>query len=741
MTNLDPTTLPEINSLVFNVDAVYTVEEVAHLQSSAINSASNNLNEIVSVEFELLNHDKVNIATNIAANLISAPGNNMGMLSGRYLGVSEEGGLQIELRIDIDGKRPMRKISGDFFRSTGDTIIYIGSFIISDPSLSVNPSIVKVKGNGKFTFDAGSPEVVVTIQRVNEVISSAIVEIQFMTTKGAKGVKYDCNFQSAFFRQVAFELDFVKSVQPFRSYDTSLLSSNGPLRTLTVTSAFGEAGIEMVDTGLSNEIPLESAGEDNIWTNRELHAAMQDHFELWANEPGWKVWFLSATKHALGTNLRGIMFDRKGQQRQGCAVFHDVIGGNTNEIMRAQLHTYVHELGHCFNLCHSHEKETMHPPQPNRYDALSWMNYPEFYRSVTESGAEAFWHNFPFQFDDLEIIHLRHAYRNEIIMGGDDFIGSISGANSLSFANPIEDKTGLRLKISSPASYCYGEPVVVEFKLELAGVPEKRVNIHLHPNYGYTQLGICKQGGKTRVYKPFLQHCVEPDINRLYAQAPAVYESAYIGYGKEGHYFDGPGLYQLRAVYQAMEGSLVYSNQITIRIISPVGKKDNEIGNLFLDEEQGKLLYLLGSDAESLQGGNDAFNQVIAQFKDHPMAMYAKLIIGMNKAQSFKTIDAKRKKVNVRSADLEESVSLLSGVFKCTTRPGSKRGIKKGLDNISFNMAARSLVSIQMNQGNIEQANSTAHETLAYFSRPEKGIPAFVLKKIRQEIFSILDKQ
>ena len=76
------------------------------------------------------------------------------------------------------------------------------------------------------------------------------------------------------------------------------------------------------------------------------------------------------------------MFDQSGRQRQGCAAFHSVIGGTSNEAQRAMLRTYVHELGHCFNLYHSHHKEFMNPPQPNRLDALSWMHYPQEYRLV-----------------------------------------------------------------------------------------------------------------------------------------------------------------------------------------------------------------------------------------------------------------------------------------------------------------------------------------------------------------------
>ena len=44
------------------------------------------------------------------------------------------------------------------------------------------------------------------------------------------------------------------------------------------------------------------------------------------------------------------MYDQQGKQRQGCAVFDDVVGGSDSKSLRGHLRTCVHELGHCFNL-------------------------------------------------------------------------------------------------------------------------------------------------------------------------------------------------------------------------------------------------------------------------------------------------------------------------------------------------------------------------------------------------------
>src|SRR5690606_22784138 len=113
----------------------------------------------------------------------------------------------------------------------------------------------------------------------------------------------------------------------------------------------------------------------------------------------------------------------------------------------------VHELGHCFNLFHSFHKTYMNPPQPNRPDSLSWMNYP--YNYTGGSGGEAaFWSAFPFQFDALELAHLRHGFRNNVIMGGANFgIGAALEEPGEWQNEPVVDNSGLKLTLRAPKSF------------------------------------------------------------------------------------------------------------------------------------------------------------------------------------------------------------------------------------------------------------------------------------------------
>ena len=82
---------------------------------------------------------------------------------GRYRNTGS--GFQLELRVDVDGHRPMNRLSGDFFSTSGATTSYFGSFIVDAPTVTVTSSMVTVEGLGRYTWSAGAPKIKVTIPR------------------------------------------------------------------------------------------------------------------------------------------------------------------------------------------------------------------------------------------------------------------------------------------------------------------------------------------------------------------------------------------------------------------------------------------------------------------------------------------------------------------------------------------------------------------------------------------------
>jgi hypothetical protein len=635
-------------------------------------------------------------------------------VSGRY---RSSGAVQLELRADPDGRRPTRRLSGDFYIQSGATLNYFGSFTVHSPTITVTFSEVIMDGIGVFTWTAGYPRVRVTIPRTYIFNPPESATLQFLSTTGAPGASYTCPFASSYFRTVQLEEDRVAGVTPFSSYDTASLPAPPPNRVLMVPAAYAEAGIEVQIAGIHNLVS--TAGIGSSWSDSELHNAMVTHFSLWQNIPQWKVWLLTAYLHDLGSGLLGIMFDQQGAQRQGCAVFHAGLGGTSADKLRDQLYCCVHELGHCFNLYHSFHKQYMNPPQPNRLDALSWMNYPWKF----PGGPAAFWSTFPFQFDDPELVHLRHGFRNNVIMGGSPFgTGAALDAGNR-FDTPVEDASGLRLELRARPSFDLGEPVVVELKLELVDMRGKEVNANLHPDFGFVEIGIMHPSGRVSSYEPPMEHLVIPAMTMLDREKPSIYESAYIGYGRGGLHFESPGMYQVRAVYLAPDGSRVVSNILPVRIRSPLNREDDAAAELLLGEEQGQLMYYMGSDSEHLRGGREAIAKLVEDHGKHPLAVYGRMVQGMNAGREFKSI-TRDNRIVAREPDTAKAIRDLSAVVTA-----SEAG--KGVDNISLNMVMRSLADVQEASGDEQEAAQTARKMVEVFRK--QGLKPHVMRLIEEQ--------
>jgi hypothetical protein len=348
------------------------------------------------------------------------------------------------------------------------------------------------------------------------------------------------------------------------------------------------------------------------------------------------------------------------------------------------------------------------------------MNYPWGY----PAGPEAFWSAFPFQFDNLELIHLRHAFLNNIIIGGNPFgVGAALEAPE-AFADSVEDHSGLMLELEAPKpSVALGEPVVVELKLKLTDLRGKRVHTQLHPNKGAVQIGIRKPGGQVVVYEPMMEACVAAETVAMDMDNPAIYDSAYIGYGKDGFYFDQVGTYHIRAAYYALDGSEIMSNIMPLRVRAPHTLEDEEIADLFLGDDQGALFYLLGSDSQFLSRGNEALDQVLDKHRNHPLSVYARLIKGINESREFKTFTTEKDKVNVRKPRLIESKELLTDVVDV-----SEKG--KGIDNITLSQTMRKLAEVQKAAGDEKGANATISHMVEVFR--QKDLKPHVQRRIEQ---------
>ena len=643
------------------------------------------------------------------------------LASGRYR--SSAIGYQMELRVDVDGRRPLMKVSGDYWSFSGGTTTYFGSWTVDAATVTRTATEVIVVGTARTTWPTTYTVVRVTIPRRTLAQPAAPATVRWSTPTGAVGATYVCAHESGSLRTVELEQDVESGVTAFTSYHTGSLPSGGPARSLTVPAAYGEAGIQVLDTGGGNTL---NTSATHVWNNASLHGAMMAHFSRFAERPQFKVWLLHAVRHELGTGLRGIMFDQQGLQRQGCASFYQVIQAGTAANLREQLYVNVHELGHCFNLFHSFHKEFMTPPLPNRPGALSWMNYPQRYNpgGGAPSGAAAFWAAFPFQFDDLELAHLRHGFRNNVIMGGTPFGTGAALEMPAEPADPVQDTSGLRLSVrTTPARPVIGTPVV----LEIALTAERGQLVHpaeqLHPKYGQVRVTISRPRGDVVVHRPPVMHCMDAGLIR--AEAGQVLPvSAYIGYDAAvGQVFEDPGTYRIRASYTAPDGSEVVSGTATMRVWAARDEQDAVVADLMLGDEVGMAMTLLGSDAPELADGMAALQGVADEHGDHPMAVYARLALGVNAARPYTTVSPDGA-VRERPRDLDRADELLRPALDAS------RG-DSGMDDLTLLQVMGYLARSHAAEGDSRGARALREDAGRLAS--QKDVPTAALDLLRED--------
>ncbi|MGH3518323.1 MAG: hypothetical protein ACRDQ7_13070 [Haloechinothrix sp.] len=640
--------------------------------------------------------------------------------SGRYR--SRPIGYQLELRVDVDGRRPLRKLSGDYFSVSGSTTTYFGSWTVDAVTVTSSASSVVVVGTARTTWSTTFTVAKVTIPRTTIFRPAPPAKIQWSTPSGAIGATYVCGWESGSYRVVELEQDCESGVSQFVSYNTGSLPSGGPARPLSVAGAYAEAGIQMLDSGGANAIATPSG---HIWNNASLHHAMQTHFSRWQERPQFKVWLLHAMRHEYGVGLRGIMFDQQGLQRQGCASFYQAISAGTAANQREQLYVHTHELGHCFNLFHSFHKSYMNPPLPNRPGSLSWLNYPQNYNpgGGAPSGAAAFWAAFPFQFDDLELAHLRHGFRNAVIMGGNPFGTGAALEASDEYADRVSDTSGLRLKIAASADRSMlGTPEVLQISL----VAERTQQVHrreqLHPKFGFVHVAVSRPRGDVVLYQPPVLHCVSPElvVSGHDAEQPI---SAYIGYDAAvGQIFEDPGTYRIRASYAAPDGTMIVSNTATVRILSPRTAADEEVADLMLGDQTGMALTLLGTDSPYLAEGTNALETVLAEHAGHPSAVFAKLALGTNAARPFTQADAEGN-VEVRERDLSRADALLGEAVDAS------RGAE-GLDDLTVLETLTYLADSHQAEGDEGTARSLRQDAVQLAN--SKDAPESVVRSLAE---------
>ncbi len=651
------------------------------------------------------------------------------VISGRYRGTSA--GKQVELRVDVEDPRLTKRISGDVFRiSNGRALDY--SFV-----MDVSPGGDSTLFQGMARFSTGGPDRMIRVVIFRIPASPNPVSAMWQRLRGNGTVEEEilCDFESGFFRTIEIKEDIEAQVEPFRLLQTRNQPPEAPARLLTIAKAFEEAGVELRPASEPPaSVPLPPG---DSWSDAELNLAMVNAFQgLDATNPAWKLWFLHAFKHEkAGTD--GVMFDTQGLHRQGCAVFYERTVNDpapSRRKQKEQLRSCIHELGHCLNLPHAFEVSPLLPGP--RSQTLSWMNYP---KEIQPGGAPQYWRTFPLAFDYYELGHLRHAFLHDIIPGGRRFEGGTELHDSDSvFHGMLDEASDLQLRLEAPAALDFGEPVWVDIRLSWKGEDAVEIHPHLHPRQGFVQILIQGPGGGRARFQPLFRRRTALETLTLDEDRPAVYDSAYLGFGKPGFYFTQPGIYQIRAVYTAPNDSLIVSNVLPLRIRSPFTREDDEVAGLILGEEQGQLIAFRGSDG--LEAGNSALNQIIEYHSAHPFASYARMVQGSNRAREFKTIEPSGA-LHRRRCDIRGAQEILQPMVDAFVSGRSE------INNITFSRTMRHLAERQIAAKDKRGARATLepipNQIAARREVREKDNPLFqghVLKAINAQVNALLEK-
>ncbi|MGW7514592.1 hypothetical protein ACWGJ2_03250 [Streptomyces sp. NPDC054796] len=645
--------------------------------------------------------------------------------AGRFAGTS--GGTQLDLRVDFQGPLPV--VSGDLFTVSGSTTSYNNSFVL-DGTQAVPALPAVVAGTATFAYAAAMPKVSVAVSKL---APGGTATVTLSSDDGTRTQSFTCSYVSRFLRTIDWEVDTMATTAAFGQVSTTDYPRPPGLgkRLLTVPAAYADAGIELRQLA-AGQVPVSDAGADLKWSDAELHAAMLQHFSGYSETQQWKLWTFIATQYADVEGVLGTMFDDVGLQRQGMAVFHteQVSGGRAGT--RRELRTYVHEMGHALNLLHSWDKADATPPQPlgprGGYGDLSWMNYDHKYQGPVNSGEDAYWAEFCYQFTPSELRHLRHGFYYRIVPGGNDFMfGAADQAAPPQLAVPLSDETGLRLELTGRDTFAYGEPVVAEVRLSLDGSrPEAEVAPGLSPKSENLTFLITGPDGTTRPFRPMARTCGDHDARvTLDANTPALYDSAYLGYGATGLTFGQPGAYLLRAVYRSPDGSRVVSPLKTLKVRYPLSADDERAGELLMGDQQGALLALLGSDSPYLQAGNDALEELLARYGDHPLALYARMAKGTNAGRHFLTFGEEG--IGVRTADTPTAVQELGAVVDTTLDNSTPAGV----DNLTLNLTMRRLARAHARGGDLKQADVVLDQLVDAFR--DKNVPRPVLATITEQ--------
>ena len=657
--------------------------------------------------------------------------------SGSYKGDGADSEI-LELRIDwnptTEYAKALHVLSGDIFIEE----IWQLSFFIKSPILEITSSTTaKITGSGK-VWDAKTKVLIeVLIKGEGDVITAAT-----NLTIDGKQRSFSCARYSIFFRTVSIEIDFTSNQLYLPMYNTHMHTSRPPdlpCRDIDLFGAYADAGIDLqLDNG---ECTLVSDPDPNTpWTNSELYEIQRKELE---GEDGkqWKIWAVLTEKYAHGSSVIAAMFDTKS--RQGFGVFtqagllHNLPAtfpkptdpepsAREKLALRHFLFSFVHECGHVFNLQHCFNL--------GRPNSLTWMNYPSVYNRT--NGNDAFFKNFEFSFDEVELIWLRHGPYNKVKPGEGNW-GKLSPAIIPAALDPDDPRSWSKLlsfdiRLAKP-KYSQMEPITLECRLRNTSTHSIFVGTGFSPRYDVVSLFVTLPSGEIRQVQNFYSEDLMEPYKQLYPQGSTEgpdrhSELVLLLYEADGFLFKNPGSYQVTAIYKSGDKELI-SNEVTFDVTPYEGENAQATLQRFFQDDIGRYIANGGSCAAEYNSAKE-FLESLALKTDE--AYWAGALVAETfpaYAKTFKLIKSAKQngKVDVEKIAEPDYASLIQATDKALAFY-KNQGMKG--DNLLYARIVLQRAKLLLAANEKERARAEVEEAIDVMQR--RGLKQFVADEIKE---------
>lgn len=545
-------------------------------------------------------------------------------------GLSKPPSLSWTFRIDIDGWYPQNWISAEI-RKDGNFF----ACIIFKVHFVTIPKKGRLRIEGSRIHGLGNISGMMFDSLILEAEQGASLDYErFTLTLGDNGYferGFELKRSDTQFGSLEIEIDnlVIEPASEFRAPVTTTLHTkdhDGNLsslaaETLTLPKIFGRAGLKTKVTLQTKAQSTDLAGDDKLWSDSELHNAMQNYWQKNSQLPQWAAWAGFVDTHETGRDLLGVMFDHVDDaQRQGCAVFLDSYIANLPlddfiakidplpTAKRRVFFTLIHELGHVLNLGHSFEKSDAKPwlALTNDKNALSFMNYPE----NTAEGVKGFFAKFAFRFDDDELKFIRHAPR-DFIMPGNASWNQDHGA----LQPPQNTSDGFMLNIGcdhGQRTLEFMEPLwlhvsLANMNMQVAHVDQRCLNIS-----DGLAIMVQRSGSTPRTLRPYMRNCRTAETIAL-EKGQSISSRQFISADVNGWLIDAPGLYEIQASL-TFDGVSVRSNILRLYVAAPSAPAQEQLAADYFSSDVGRLFAFDGVPA--FDRANATLDRLIEQLPD-----------------------------------------------------------------------------------------------------------------------------